>query len=210
MPGRVSESLRQTIYCMYNRLGYSIRKIANETQLDRKVVRRWIERPNSRDKARNCLNLSDRRQQMLKRSLKINNSIRKTAIENSISYSSVRKYCRRTASNKTGLFPYKPIKKLRMVSKHVEKRTKFVNRRRLTYAKLKKTIFADEKPFMLGTIPNKQNCRFWNEHGQVYEREFIVDKNPTTIHCFAAISWYKKSKLRWYLREKSIVRGMFI
>ena len=76
--------------------------------------------------------------------------------------------------------------------------------------RLKRKIYYDQKPFILGKPPNKQNNRSWGKSKEAVanRRTFPMDQNPATIHCLAAISWFGKAKLYWYMIKTKYKQGM--
>lgn len=206
---RLTTNTRATIWSLYNQSGWSVKKIQRELHVSRNSVRKWIKRKNLNDLPRNKKNMSHREHSRMKKLLKNGNSVRQTAKVLSRSSSYVYGKIRRSKVNPTGLYPYKPKRKLRMKKKHKQKRLNFILKRKITHSKLKKTVFADEKPFELGKPPNSQNVRFWKENGDIAKRYYEKDKHSTVVHCFAAISYHGKSKIRWYVKENIIKQGVF-
>ena len=134
----------------------------------------------------------------------------KVGIKYSCSHETVRKLVRRSASNPNGIYPYKTQKKMRITGKQKQKRLNYLNalpsNRHALMLRLKRRIIYDEKPFELGKQPNRQNCRQWRESAGDVD-EFPNDKYPTKIHVMAAVSYYGKSKLHWYLKKSKFVKG---
>jgi transposase len=195
--------------------GWSMRDIANHMQCNIKAVQRWSQRnfQNMNDKTRRCKSkFTLKFKKNILASMKRNNSLRKTANQYNISHSSVYKMVRRNAKNPAGLFPYKPKKSLRLTNVHRQKRLKWCSKFKPTNSTLKKLICCDEKPFELQSVPNVQNTRFWSNNSNVIEdqRLFLQDKHPTVVHMFAAINWYGKSAIKWFLEEKENKKGLNI
>jgi transposase len=206
MPKRLNNGQRHAISALFIQ-GWSKKKIYRELKVDMKTVARWTKRNTYTDNARNSLLISDRLKRKLKISVKKGSSIRKTAKNFLISPSTVWKYIRKSKRNPKGIFPYKAKRKLRLSISQKQKRLEYI--KKLGYSNqtrllnnLKKKIIYDEKPFELEGCPNRQNTRFWNEHADIPERYYVKEKHPTTVHCFAAVSFFGKSQLRWYLKDR--------
>jgi hypothetical protein len=78
---------------------------------------------------------------------------------------------------------------------------------------LKKKLVYDEKKFELGIAPNRQNTRYWREKGHADDVYYIADAHAASAHVFAAVSYYSKSQLRWYVEENPETprkRGMHV
>ena len=116
--------------------------------------------------------------------------------------------------NPQGIFPYKAKRRIRLTVSQKKKRLDCIkklgysNKTRLLN-KLKKKIIYDEKHFELESFPNRQNTRFWNQNADIPGRYYIQEKHPNKIHCFATVSFFGKSKLRWYVNERIGRRGKF-
>jgi transposase len=189
-----------------HRKGHSINSIASIMGSSWRTARRWSRRSSVRDLARTPLQNGTKKEKNCRILLKRGYSLRRTATEVGISAGTVRKLCRRSQKHPSGLFPYKAIRKLRLKVAQRQKRVQYVNTvvgscRENTIRKLKQRIVYDEKKWEVGCVPNKQNTRFWNETGDNEDRTFSVDSYPSTIHVFAAISYFDKSGLRWYVAD---------
>lgn len=210
MPKRLSKRLRCTIQELYAK-GWSINKISDELKKSKKTIRRWTKRDDAKDKSRN-IKVDERKKRIIISSLKKGGSTRSVGKEEGLSHTTVLKHARRNKFNKNGVFPYKPKKVLKITQQQQQKRINYIkkfdfnNQTRLRN-QLKKRIYYDEKPWEIEKIPNQQNTRYWSTNKNIKQREFIKYKHPTIINMFAAISYYKKSSIKFYVKPRVISRG---
>jgi transposase len=211
MPKRTTFGVRSTISCLSQR-GFSRRKIMSIVGVSRKVVDRWSVRDTQSDKPRNTLNLSNRKKGMIKRTMRQTKSLRDTGRKSGVSHSTVRKITRRSQWNRGGMYPYKEKSKLRISPKQLIQRREYCETlpktNRGIINRIRKVIFYDEKPMCLGKGVNKQNNRIWSENPiDVWEQSRFKDQHLVTVHCFACISYNRKSKLKWYGLMTTYQRG---
>ena len=64
----------------------------------------------------------------------------------------------------------------------------------------------DEKPFELGHPPNKQNNPNWARSIEEVDK-YPMDKHPSKLMVMAAISYWTKSDLFFYVIEGEYVKG---
>jgi transposase len=211
MPKRTSDGVRSYISCL-SQHGFSRRKIINMVGVSRNVVDRWSVRNTQSDKPRNTLNLSNRERGTIKRVMRQTKSLRDTGMKMGVSRSTVSKIVRRCRDNRGGMYPYKQKSKLRFSVEQLKQRREFCETlpqsNRGILSRVKKVIFYDEKPMCLGKGVNKQNNRIWSENPvYVWEQSRFKDKHLVTVHCFACISYNRKSKLKWYGEMTTYQRG---
>ena len=211
MPPRTGIALRHTIQFLKSKGKgiYEISKIVNKPY---NTVKRWYDRKGAYDKARNFKSVTDRQVRQMRRDLNTNKSLRRTGLQHNCSHEFVRQKVRRSAANPHGLYPYKPTKILRLTALQKRKRVDYI--KTMPYEqpnkllnRMKSKVIFDQKPWELGKPPNVQTNRCWVEsYDQV--QEYPKDKHPTKIHTMAAISYYDRSKLDWYIEEGEHVRGI--
>ena len=209
MLSRITIATRHAIQVLKN-LGWSKGQISKHLGVSKyETVERWFNRESVKDKPRNQKLISERKLNNIKKDISDDNvgSLRKVAIKNKVSPSKVYKVMRRNAKNKQGMFPYKSKPKLRLTQLQKQQRISYVNGfpqcLQIIIIELKRRIGYDEKPFEIGKSPNRQNRQFWSTNAHnVPQRYQFKDKKRTTIHCFAAINYYKKSRLRFYVKKQ--------
>ena len=211
MPPRTPLRDRYAILALKDR-GWSIRKIANEMNLRYQVVERWYNRETVNDIPRTGKYVSDREVRAMGRSLQKTESLRTTGKEFGHSHEFVRQKVRRSAANPHGLFPYKPIKVLRLTIGQKRKRKEYINtmpwkNHNRLLSRLKRKIIYDEKPFELGAPPNRQNHRKWAKSREQAEK-YPMDKHPSKLMVMAAVGWDVKSDLYFYVVEGEYVKGL--
>jgi hypothetical protein len=211
MPKRTPFTVRNTISCLSQR-GVSRIKIMSIVGVSRNVVDRWSVRDSLSDKPRNTLNLSNRKRGVIKRVMRQTKSLRNTGMKVGVSYSTVRKITRRSKVNSGGMYPYKEKSKLRIYQKQLNQRREYCETLPKTNSgilnRIRKVIFYDEKPMCLGKGVNKQNNRIWSENPiDVWEQSRFKDQHLVTVHCFACISYNRKSSLKWYGEMTTYQRG---
>jgi transposase len=211
MPKRTTGCSRSAVLCL-SQQGFSRRKIMNMIGVSRNVVDRWIVRNTQSDKPRNTLNLSNQKKGMIKRVMKQTKSLRNTGRKMGVSHSTVKKIVRRCKDNRGGLYPYKQKCKLRLSVDQLKQRREYCETLPMSSRgimnRVKKVIFYDEKPMCLGKGVNKQNNRIWSENPViVWEQSRFKDKHMSIVHCFACISYNRKSSLKWYGEMTTYQRG---
>ena len=192
-------------------VGCSIYEISKELKIPYNTVKKWYERETINDKPRTRQYVSDKHVRAMKRDLVKTKSLRVTAKAFGHSHEFVRKKVRRSAANPNGLYPYKPIKVLRLTVGQKRKRMEYINAMPWKYAsrllkRLQRKIIYDEKPFELGHPPNVQNNRQWALSREETE-QYPMDKCPSKLMVMAAIGWNVKSDLYFYIIEGEYVRG---
>ena len=211
MPARTPIRDRYAIIALKHR-GWGIAKIAKELKMYYHTVELWYNRGTVEDKPRTAKYVSEREIRAMGRDLKKTESLRITGKGYGHSHEFVRKKVRRSAANPHGLYPYKPIKMLRLTIGQKRKRKEYImtmpytNHNRLL-SRLKRKIIYDEKPFELGAPPNPQNHRKWavsRDQADTYP----MDKHPSKLMVMAAVGWAVKSDLYFYVVEGQYVKGM--
>ena len=211
---RTSSETRSAIIALKkNNPTWTRAKVARILKISWQVVNTWWDRESVVDKPSNQVLLTPRTKRLLKFTVKKGTSIREAAKNFKISSSKVYKEIRRSKNNPTGLFPYK-VKKIPCVNKIQKKQRKnylqkFPTNKKEFEKVYRKRIIYDEKPFQLFKPPNHQNNRLWSENAEGVKnaRVYKVPKGPSKIHIFAAISYYGKSEIRFYVEEQKILKG---
>ena len=111
----------------------------------------------------------------------------------------------KTATSSTW-FPYKPPLQILATNRQEKQRIEFCEK----YQNMswRGVTFIDEKTLSLGTIPNRQNTRFWRPKGEIDDIPvFKLAKHSVSVNMFAAINYHGKSDVRWYLEECRYKKG---
>ena len=147
------------------------------------------------------IKISNRKKRKMTKDIQECRSIRNLSVKHHLSRMTAYRAVRYSTKNKNGLIPYKSKMKIHVTVKQKKKRLNYA----LKYQNQnwKNVTFADEKPFYLHKIPNKQNYRSWLKPENKNKIDcFPKFKQDSIIHTFAAINWYGKSKIRFYINNK--------
>ena len=157
MPARTPIRDRYAILALKAR-AKCISEIARELNMYYHTVELWYKRGTVEDKPRTAKYVSDREARAMRRDLQRTESLRTTGKGFGHSHEFVRKKVRRSAANPHGLYPYKPIKVLRLTIVQKRKRMEYImtmpyKNHNLLLSRLKRKIIYDEKPVELGHPP---------------------------------------------------------
>lgn len=216
MPARISLDLRTTIRTLFYHAHKKRAEIAKELNLSWKVVDHWVKADSIYDKPRNIKPLSDREERAVKRNIVRGESIKGEAnrVERSVSF--IRKRVRKSKDNKRGYFPYKSLWQITLSQNDKNRRVLFANsfpydQPTLMIQELQLKYWYDEKKWLLGKPPNKQNRRYYRPSprpkGVGIFPKFSSD---TIINCCVGICWYGKSSIRWYVDKVPYKSGLYV
>lgn len=219
MPKRVDKSTRHAIIALKKKNpSWNRNKVSKKLKISWDTANRWWGEDSIKEKGRRTKQLTEGQKSFIIKNLKSGESLRSCAkkfgqkFNFSISYQKVYSIARKSKQNTGGLYPYKLQLKCSLSEKQVQQRRnymfKFPHVQDSFKRFIQKRIIYDEKPFQLGKPPNKQNNRYWNENNDIQNRIYSSKKSPTTIEVFAAISYFGKSNIRFYIEENTYKRGV--
>ena len=198
---KLTQHNRVRIQALYN-TGMNISQLSRDFKVTRNTIKKWINRSKNmvsdENRSGRPPKVSRRLSRTLKREIQQDNSLRRLAMNHSLSHETIRRHL---VDCPNPLFPYKVKSILKLSTSDKRKRIDFCKKYEST--DITKWTFVDEKPFQLFQPPNKQNKRSWRRRSAKNTvTKYNLVKHPKKIHMFAAINMRGKSKLRWYLKEQ--------
>ena len=212
MPPRLSQHIRATIQTLRDH-GYTPLDISRTLGVDIRTVRRWFVRGDDIQDQRPRWVAMPRSVRRMTRMLYNGYSLRSVARRLAMGRMTVHRNARRSAANPRGLYPYKIQPRLRINAAQRTKRLAYIRglgplgSRWARFRRLRTKMVFDQKPFKLGTPPNRQNNRSWRRT-RTNIRTYPMDKNDGTVHCLAAANYWGRSRLYWYVRRGRYQRDM--
>jgi transposase len=199
----------------FRKQGLTIKQVAEKVGCGLSTVKRWCSRPYGkvndiagRGRKKELTSRTSRRALKL---LKSGNSLRKVGRALKVSHETIRTLTkvkeknRKKGEQKYVLYPYKALTEPDLNPAQEGKRLTYClamrARGKFWY---KHSTFCDEKTWVLGKPPNRQNNRIWRNPNQKNLIQTIkIEKYSAKIHSFAAINYYGKSELRFYIDESA-------